>query len=200
MSWTLLETTDTGYKKWRDQYGNNRYQAPDGTYTNQQAWGGTHSQGATSSPEWSGTVTTRTKKTRDYRDDLGSYEQATDIVYDEPYEDDYAPPIEYEGVQAYPIGDYPSTKRLDMLVNDIEDNPVYDHYSLAVVTAIVADDGEVLDSGERHTNLLPSDSIPQIRAEWANMMDELAAAASNYSDVLIFKSKAKMREYQEEYK
>lgn len=201
MSWTLVETTDSGYKKWRDSYGNSRYQGPDGSFTNQNAWAGTHSQGATSTPEYSGTVTDKTSRTVDSRDDLESYENADDIVYNEPYETGYNPPADFpfKG-QGYPIEDYPSETRLDMLIGEIEDNTGYDHYSLTVVVITYADDGTILSRGERHTNLLPGDSIPQLRADWRNMIEEIKALASGYGGAVVLKSKLKMREYQAQFK
>lgn len=201
MSWTLVESTDTGYKKWRDSYGNNRYQKPNGKFTNKGAWGGTHSQGATSTPEYSGTVTRERDRSEDVRDDLESYERATDIVYDEPYENGYTPPVDFPFIgRGYPIEDYPSTDRREMLIEEIHDTPDYDHYSMTVVTATYSEDGSILSRGERHTNLLPADSIPQLRAEFDNMIGEVAASAASYGGAVVFKSKVKMREYQEEYK
>lgn len=201
MSWSLVATTDSGYKKWKDSHGNFRYQKPNGTFTNQSAWAGTHSHGATAKPEFSKTVTDKSEKTRDERSDLESYQTATDIVYDEPYESGYSPPAGFPFAGAgYPIEDYPSTDRREMLIEDLRDNTNYDHYSLTVVTATYAEDGTILSRGERHTNLLPGDSIAQLRAEWDNMIEEIAAAAASYGGAVVFKSKVKMREYQEQYK
>lgn len=201
MSWTLVSTTDSGYKKWRDSHGNFRYQKPNGTFTNSNAWAGTHSHGAESTPEYGGTVSAKREKSRDERDDLGSYQQAHDLVYDEPYEESYSPPNDFPfSGSGYPIEEYPATDRREMLIEDIRDNPSYDHYSMAVVTATYADDGTLLSRGERHTNLLPSDSIPQLRAEWETMIEEIAAVAAGYGGAVVFKTKLKMREYQDEYK
>ena len=199
MSWTLVSQTDSGYKKYRDQYGNNRYLDPDGNFTNQNAWAGTQSHGAEELPEFGGGVGTPINgKIRDERNDLESYENAEDIVFDEPYENDYIPPVDFPfGSNAYPIEDYPGPDRLDMLVEEIEDNPGFDHYSMAVVAVIYSSDGEILSRGERHTNLLPKDDVTQLRAEWATMIRDISAAASGYGGAAIFKSKVKMRLYKE---
>jgi hypothetical protein len=200
MSWTLVSTTDTGYRKYRDQWGNFRYLDPNGNFTNAQAWAGTHSQGATEIPEYTGDIDFPSAgKSYRIRDDLDSYKEAIDIVYDEPFENDYTPPVGFP-FNAYPIEDYPSRKRLDQLIEDIEDNKdEYDCFSVGVKSVIYDEDYTVISSSERHTALHSYEDINLIRIEWANLMEELGMIGSDYGGVAIFESLVKFRSYKEEY-
>lgn len=42
MSWTLVEENSGGWKKFRDQWGNFRYQRPDGRFGNKYQWAASH--------------------------------------------------------------------------------------------------------------------------------------------------------------
>jgi len=199
MAWDLVAVTDSGYKKYRDRFGNSRYQKPDGTFTNRFAWSGTTSQGSDIEEigQGRGTESVRGILSRE-RTDLGSYERAVDRVWDEPFEDSYMAPIgEPFTSRGYPIGDYPSRKRLDQMVDEIEDKARdFDNFSIALSTLVYDGDGRIISNSERHTSLQPPENVVQTRAEFAQIMDELFALQADYGGVIIEKSIVKMREYQ----
>lgn len=194
MGWTLVSTNSQGYRKYQTEDGSLRYMDSQGNFTSQQSWAGSFAQeGTTETPNYTREKRS-TKVDTENRDDLGSYENATDYIWDEPHESDYRPPIDVPFSYGYPIGDYPVNKRVDDIRDKAKDLSGYDVYSVAVTSVVYDKDGTILSSGERHTTM--ASNINQIMAEFREIIGKLGAIAADYGGVLITETKLKARKYQ----
>jgi hypothetical protein len=201
MGWDLVSKTDTGYRKYRDNNGNLRYQKPNGQFTNRNAWAGTHSQGATETastetPPDSGTVVSGDIWKR-VDLDTDNYKEAINYVINEP-DSNYTPPLDVPSLivgRGYPIADYPVNERVDMLESKTRDNQEYDLCNWAVTSLIIDKDGTITSSGERHTKQQSPENIPQLIADFKQIIDDLRQTQASYGEVVITETKLKVREY-----
>lgn len=185
MGWDLVSKTDSGYKKYRDQWGNFRYLDPSGNFTNSQAWAGTQSHGATeigAQEQTPGYHATDIEE--QIRDDLENYTKMVDHVIDEPLEH-YIPPIDSSQLagKGYPITDYPYEKRIDKLEEIMNDNPGFEAYTIGVYTMVTDGQGTITSSGYRFCT--HQDSFDILAGEFRRIMDELRALLADYGDVII---------------
>jgi hypothetical protein len=200
MGWDLVSKTDTGYRKWRDNSGNLRYQKPNGQFTNSNAWAGTFSQGAsetasTETPPGTGTIQSDGWNRVDL--DTDNYKEAINYVLNEP-DSNYTPPLDVSSLvvgRGYPVAEYPVNERVDMLEDKTRENQDYDLCNWAVTSLIIDKDGTITSSGERHTKQQSPENIPQLIADFKQIIDELRQTQASYGEVIITETKLKLREY-----
>lgn len=200
MSWELVSKTTTGYKKWRDSYGNLRYQEPSGKFTNSRAFNVSKSQTeenpATPDIPTGGEVTQENVFTRTEREDLEYYDEMVDYSISEPYES-YTPPVDKAFVvgRGYPINDYPRDKRAKQLKDKTEEID-YEIYAWGVYTLIIdSEDGTIISAGYRFTKHQTNASI--LEGEFKTIIDDLRAQVTDYGEVVVTETILKGMSYKE---
>lgn len=198
MGWDLVARTTSGFKKFIDSYGNGRYMDPSGTFTNQNAWAGTASQGADIVDLSGDTGITDVTPGKIFdiidREDLENYEDMTDYVIQETGKTIGG----YEGIE---IQVYPGDRRKDQLETRTEsDSGDFGMFTWGVHTILYdTNTREVIEKGQRFVSHNKPDSagITILRKGFGEILRELAKIPSESPGVglLITKTVAKGMNY-----
>lgn len=191
MGWDLVSKLGNGYRKYRTESGDFRYIDGNGDFAKPQGWNGslnTYEEKGVFEEGIEDGIEDR------IRTNLDSYSKVQDRVINEPMEP-YKPPIDknYALGRGYPITDYPSNKRLDMLEKFMEKYDNHEAYTIGVHTLAVDKDGTIISSGYRYASHQEDFNI--LAAEFNNIMEELTATLSDYGDLIVTETMFKGMDY-----
>lgn len=204
MGWELLAENSSGWKKWKDQWGNHRYQKSDGTFTNSNAWSASFTkEGVESIPTGRDDDVGVGVEVRGLfdrlqisnRDELESYKEAIDYIMREPFMWEGPKPIHWPPIPGIPIEDYPLEDRINQL------EKIYDKYEFDKmaygIQYVIHDEDSIVSRSERHTKLLEKSSANKtiLKAAFETIISELKAVAAMYSGVVIQVTLVKGRDY-----
>lgn len=204
MGWELLAENSSGWKKWKDQWGNPRYQKPNGKFSNDKSWSASFTkEGVESIPTGRDRdvgVGVEVKDLFDHlqisnRDELESYKEAIDYIMREPFMWEGLIPVDWPPIPGIPIKDYPVGERIEQLER------IYDKYEFDKmaygIQYVVYDEDSIVSRSERHTKLLEKSNANKtiLKAAFETIISEIKALGAMYGGVVIQLTLVKGRDY-----
>lgn len=176
MSFQLVERNTGGWKHYVDQYGNDRFQGPNGQWASGSAWRGSL---AHHEPYKEGTGVTPEPgfQLEDFSDKTESYSVAHNWCRNE-----FGIPIE-----EYPISDRLSQME-DVTENEVGDLPMV-FWSFEYEIHEERDDGSInIYEGRRRTSLKAPWLISTLKEEFTQHYNDIKQLVDSYKDVLVLET------------